>query len=264
MLVIPFFNGGSMRKLFYSSYVIIAVVAILIGSLLPFTDARSTEYLVMVNDYEHMRPPPPPPPEYEFVVNRSTFMMDVYLDGELIESRRVIIGKPGRETPVMETEIKMVELNPTWDVPKSIASDMVRKFKSKKDPVAYIKRLGYYFVGKDGKRIPPESIDWKTIANNGPYEFQIKQKPGHLNMLGEVMLVMENSNGIQMHGTSTPRLFDEQTRQFSSGCIRVDGVNELVAMLLEKELDEFHEYREDIGNGKWLRLPTPIKVKVVD
>lgn len=241
----------------------IAFIGMIMSALVP-SKACAAEYIASIDEY---RPPveeAPPPPQYEFVVNRSTFMMEIKRNGEVIDTRRVIVGKPGRATPLIETQFNNVELNPTWDVPKSLEDDMVRKFKGKEDPVGYIKRNGYYFVGPAGDHIAPEEIDWKTISGKGPYEFKIKQKPSDLNMLGPVMFVLQGSGGVQMHGTANPELFENDTRRFSSGCIRVDGAGDVAAMLLDKTPDEFERYRNGIGSGKWIRLENPVKVKVVE
>lgn len=227
-------------------------------------EACANEYVAMIDEYPRPVVEEPEFPEYEFIVNRSTYTMDVFANGQLINTHRVIVGRPGRTTPVLETQVKSIELNPTWDVPKSLTDDMVRKFKSQENPLDYIRRMQYYFVDKDGNEIPANAFDWSTMPNNGPYDFKIKQKPGPLNMLGQVMFVLEGTGGIQMHGTSTPNLFEHEQRRFSSGCIRVDGANDVAAMVLGKDLEEFHQYRTDLGSGKWIKLPVPIKVKVVE
>lgn len=237
----------------------VAFLTLLTGSA--FANTIEPTYVNATDDYGVN---PPPPPQYSIIVDRSDFTMDVFVDDEHIETRRVIVGRKGRETPLIDTEITHIELNPTWDVPKSIADDMVRKFKGKEDPIAYIKRNGYYFVGPDGNHIAPEEIDWTTISDYGPYEFKLKQKPGDLNMLGNVMFVLKGTGGVQMHGTSSPYLFENETRAYSSGCIRVDGANDLAASILDKTPDEFASYRKKMGEGKWIKLPDPIPVTVIE
>jgi murein L,D-transpeptidase YcbB/YkuD len=229
------------------------------------SEIARAEYTTTQIDYPELipPPPPPPPPQYKLVIDKSEFVMDIYRDEQWIDQRRVIIGKPGRETPTLTTQFSNIELNPVWDVPKSIADDMVRKFKRKKNPIAYIENNGYYFIGPDGKEFSPTEIDWQTISDVGPYEFKIKQVAGPLNVLGPVMFVLEHNMGVQMHGTSTPDLFEKPVRKFSSGCIRVDGAGQLAAVLLDKSDDEFEQYRKKVGN-KWIKLPVPVTVEVVD
>lgn len=83
-------------------------------------------------------------------------------------------------------------------------------------------------------------------------------------MLGNVMFVLENTGGVQMHGTASPNLFENETRAYSSGCIRVDGADDLAAMILDKTPDEFVAYRKKLGEGKWIKLPDPIPVTVIE
>jgi murein L,D-transpeptidase YcbB/YkuD len=246
------------------SRIVILTGVIALGLLLvTIAQEVSAEYGPVENDYHVDEQEQPPKPEYELIVNRNSFMMDVIKDGEQIDAKRVIVGRPGRTTPTLETEFVHMRINPTWNVPVSITDDMIRKFKGKPDPIAYIKRNKYYFVGKDGNRIPPESFDWKTISDKGPYDFQLKQEPGPLNMLGPVMFVLKDTGGIQMHGTANPELFENDVRKFSSGCIRVDGAVEVAANLLGKTVDEFEIFRNEVGS-KWITLDQPVKVKVID
>jgi murein L,D-transpeptidase YcbB/YkuD len=244
---------------------------LLLGIVLFSSNANATEYpnktAAETNaEYPHVEPVvveiPKRMPQYELIVNRNNYTMDVYVDDALVESRKVIVGKPGRETPTIEAEVSHIELNPVWDVPHSITDDMVRKFKQK--GVDYIVRNGYHLYDKaDGSEIDPHSIDWKTISGNHPYEFIIKQDPGPLNMLGPVMFVLKGTGGVQMHGTANPELFEKETRRFSSGCIRVDGAAQLAAAMLDKSEDEFWKLSKKVGN-KWIKLETPAKVKVID
>ncbi len=61
------------------------------------------------------------------------FNIYVYNDDELLWTTRVQVGKPYRETPVFKSEIKYIELNPTWTIPPGIlAKDVLPAVK--KDP----------------------------------------------------------------------------------------------------------------------------------
>lgn len=214
------------------------------------------EYGEEHNDYKEKEP------QVEIIVNRSTYTTEVFIDDELLSTHRTIVGKKGRSTPILETEVISIEINPDWNVPESLTDDVVRKLKRKENPIAYIERNGYKFIINE-KEIDPTDIDWNLISSTGPYAFKIIQDAGKLNVLGNVMFVLKDTGGIQMHGTNTPALFDNDERRFSSGCIRVDNINVLAAFMANKTDDQFTSIVQSKKNT-WIRPKYPIKIRVVE
>jgi murein L,D-transpeptidase YcbB/YkuD len=56
------------------------------------------------------------------LVNIAAFQLRRMEYGSMVEQIRVVVGKPGHNTPVFSNKIKYVEINPTWTVPYSIAT----------------------------------------------------------------------------------------------------------------------------------------------
>ena len=54
-------------------------------------------------------------------VNVPNFNLDVYQDGKVVYTTRIVVGKTGKQTPIFSDEIEHVIVNPTWNVPASIA-----------------------------------------------------------------------------------------------------------------------------------------------
>ncbi len=53
-------------------------------------------------------------------VNLPNYNLDVYRDGDVFYTTRVVIGKVGSQTPIFSDEIENVVVNPYWNVPASI------------------------------------------------------------------------------------------------------------------------------------------------
>ena len=62
--------------------------------------------------------------------------------------------------------------------------------------------------------------------------YKFRQDPGPQNALGVVRINMPNKHSVYMHDTPLKTLFGQSARAFSSGCVRVEKVSELVAWLL--------------------------------
>ena len=62
--------------------------------------------------------------------------------------------------------------------------------------------------------------------------YKFRQEPGTFNALGVVRINMPNKYSVYMHDTPLKQLFSQSARAFSSGCVRVEKVLELVAWLL--------------------------------
>ena len=59
------------------------------------------------------------------------------------------------------------------------------------------------------------------------------QPPGPNNPLGPLRLGLLDSDGIFLHGTNRPGLFERQGRTLSHGCVRVERIRELCAWVLD-------------------------------
>ena len=125
---------------------------------------------------------------------------------------------------------KIVEINffPTWIVPEIVAQqDLIPKIR--KDPSYFSEE--HFSVMTDWKSPPldPATVDW-----NSPQvvSYKFRQEPGTFNALGVVRINMPNKYSVYMHDTPLKQLFSQSARAFSSGCVRVEKVLELVAWLL--------------------------------
>jgi murein L,D-transpeptidase YcbB/YkuD len=199
------------------------------------------------------------------IVNIADFTLKLFADSQLRLSMPVIVGTRYRQTPVHSGRISFLELNPSWNVPPSIASkDIIPEVK--KNP-AYLKEqhLRVLRDWKSSEEIDPATIDWASLSPaRFPYRF--RQDPGPLNALGRVKFPYPNPYNLVLHDTPARGLFREDARAFSSGCIRLARPLELAAYLLQgTPLGSRESLTAAIAGEKTRRLaiPAPIAVYIV-
>ncbi|GAA0731963.1 L,D-transpeptidase family protein [Sphingomonas japonica] len=169
-------------------------------------------------------------------VNAAAARMRYFRDGNRTDSRKVIVGEPGNETPALLSPIYRLVANPTWTVPKSIQNGELSGVSQ-----------GY--------------LDSRNMAIQGGW---IVQQPGPDNALGLVKFDMQNQHAIYLHDTSSPELFDQSQRQLSHGCVRVEDALGFAQMLAEQQgiTDEWEKARGS-GNETFVPLPEHIPVRLL-
>ncbi len=163
------------------------------------------------------------------LVNVASFELRRVEYGSLQEVIRVVVGKPGTRTPVFSNKIRYLELNPTWTVPRSIATkEMLPKLQANPG------YLGNNFeLLQGGQSIPFGAVDWASVTRSN-FAYTIRQKPGPKNALGRVKFMFPNKHAIYLHDTPSRSLFGRTTRAFSHGCIRVGRPLHLANQLLQE------------------------------
>jgi murein L,D-transpeptidase YcbB/YkuD len=162
------------------------------------------------------------------VVNIPSATAEAVQGGAIARRYVAIVGKPDRPSPTVETRITAVNFNPTWTVPVSlIKKDIIPHMR--KDP-GYLAKLKFHVLDGNGQDVDPAKINWTT---EDAVNYTLRQDPGVANSLGEVRIDMPNRHAVYMHDTPSKRLFARNVRFESSGCVRVSGVRDLVAWLLD-------------------------------
>lgn len=168
-------------------------------------------------------------------VNIPEFRLRVVADGEPFFETRVIVGTKKNQTPIFSDKIEYVDVNPYWNVPRSIAAkEMMPEIRQ--DP-SFFARRGLEVIYTGGGRevvIDPRSVDW-TLWNPETMPFRFRQPPGGANALGRVKFMFPNKHAVYLHDTPTRNLFARSVRSFSHGCVRVDKPVEFADALLARE-----------------------------
>jgi murein L,D-transpeptidase YcbB/YkuD len=167
------------------------------------------------------------------MVNIAGFELYFVRDYQIVLKMPVVVGKTYRKTPIFSGKMTYLVINPSWNVPNSIAV---------KDKLPLIKKNPHYLQkhhmklyqgwGADAREIDPLSVNWARVSPNH-FPYHIVQSPGPQNALGKIKFMFPNKYNVYMHDTSEPWLFNKTERSFSSGCIRVGKPYALADQVLE-------------------------------
>ena len=148
---------------------------------------------------------------------------------------KAIVGLPSRQTPVFQDEIESITINPPWRVPASIAStNLLRKVKQDS---SFLEREGFTVYSSwesNARVIDPHKVDWRSL-NSRSFPYRLEQKPGKVNRLGRYKLDSPNRFSVYLHDTHKPELFNKPVRTFSSGCTRVQNIDQLINSILASQ-----------------------------
>ncbi len=161
-------------------------------------------------------------------INTPSFTATYVEDGAEKLSMRTVVGTLSTQTYFFQDEISYVEFHPYWGVPRSI---LVNKYLPKlySDP-SYLDRNGFEVVDRRGRAISSSSVNWAQYGANIPYD--VRQKPGRGNALGEMKIMFPNRHAIYMHDTPDKHLFERDNRALSNGCIRLADPRAMAAAVL--------------------------------
>ncbi|KPH81127.1 hypothetical protein AE618_10410 [Bosea vaviloviae] len=177
------------------------------------------------------------------MVNVPEFRVRVVRDGHVVHETRAIVGKPESATPIFSHKMDHVIVNPSWYVPPSI---MKKEFLPglAADP-NYAARRGYVVTRTKGGAV------------------SVRQPPGERNALGWIKFMFPNEHAVYLHDTPNRRLFANERRAFSHGCVRVDNPFLLADQVLGPEWTQ-ERLKRLIGSGeRRINLPQALPIHLV-
>ena len=146
------------------------------------------------------------------IVNLPDFMLRVMSNGKLVWTTKVVDGKPTTPTPIMSAEMKYITVNPTWNVPPSIANNEYLPMLQQ-DPTI-LARMGL-------------NVDYNRDGT-----IHISQPPGENNALGRLRFNFPNKFFVYQHDSNEKDLFSRPMRAGSHGCMRVEDPVKYAEVLL--------------------------------
>jgi murein L,D-transpeptidase YcbB/YkuD len=181
------------------------------------------------------------------LVNLTEYMVYVTHNGRQVWSTRIVDGKPETPTPIMSVDMKSITINPTWNIPDTIAAKeyvpMLRQ-----DPTI-LERMGL------------------TVTYNQNGTIHISQPPGPQNALGQLRFNLPNKFLVYQHDSNEKYLFSKPVRDTSHGCMRIENPVKYAEVLLSIARPR-EGYTEDRIRGLFgnqereIGLPTYIPVHV--
>lgn len=202
-------------------------------------------------------------PASYLVINIPAFELQFVEAGKVILNSKVIVGKASRPTPLLSSHISSVVLNPQWRVPRTIV---------RRDILPHIRQDGHYLQDRgfdvydyDGARVEHSPQEWQELASSH-FPYRLVQRPGAKNALGRYKFHFDNSFSVYLHGTSEPSLFKKTDRALSSGCIRVEKVEELARWFqthLVKDTRLWDKLTPNTTQSQWFALSDTMPVYTV-
>jgi len=220
---------------------------------------NADRYNLIVLNLEKMRMDENIPAKHIWV-NLPSYRLRYYINNQLADDHRAIIGATRSKTPLISSELQYFILNPYWNVPYSIATgEMLPKIK--RDP-GYLARNKFKVIS-GGSIVNPNKIDWYQYdRTNFPYRF--RQEGGVENALGIVKFRFPNNSSIYFHDTQNKALFNKELRAFSHGCIRVEGPIDFAKFIVEEDNNVFNsdtiDYYVEKFERKQIDLNKPVPV----
>jgi murein L,D-transpeptidase YcbB/YkuD len=154
------------------------------------------------------------------IVNIPDYTLRLMHDGKVLWKTKIVVGKPGKATPLISAEMKYITVNPTWNVPPSIIENEYLP-ALQEDPQA-LDRIGLKL-----EQAPDGTV-------------RIYQPPGAGNALGRIRFNFPNKFLVYQHDTPDKYLFKRDKRAYSHGCMRVQDPVEYATKLLSLELPKEH------------------------
>lgn len=191
------------------------------------------------------------------VVNIPAATIEAVAGGMVEQRHTAVVGRVDRATPILASKIHQINFNPYWHVPKSLVERDLTKYMLE-DPQYLAKQNIFIYDGK-GNVIDPSTINWSNIGNAVNYMY--RQEPGAENSMGHCKINFYNPHDVYLHDTPTKAMFGENARFHSSGCVRVEGVNQLVNWLL-RDNGDWDQNKVDGTFDSLQRLDVEVKARV--
>ena len=145
-------------------------------------------------------------------------------------SMKIGCGSTKTKTPILNSYIKRMDLNPKWFVPRSI---MIKDMVHHAGNPAYFNARNYYISDRStGEEVNPAQVT-RAMLLSGKYG--VVQRGGKGNSLGRIIFRFDNNFSVYLHDTSSQAVFSREDRDVSHGCIRVEKPFELAKFLLHEK-----------------------------
>jgi L,D-transpeptidase YcbB len=204
------------------------------------------------------RTPPVPARGRAVVVDAASARLFMVENGAVVDSMKVIVGKPATATPTLRSTLYYATLNPYWNVPADLTRTLIAPHVLQQG-ISYLNDRGYEVVSgfaDDAAIIPASTVDWQAVAA-GTKKVYVRQRPGPANSMGQVKFGFPNNDGIYLHDTPKKELFAQDDRSLSNGCVRLEDAPRLARWLLGRDPQSVSGSPE-----QFVALPGPVPIVI--
>ena len=185
------------------------------------------------------------------------------IDGDKVTfETRAVVGKNSsdRQTPEFSDVMEYMEINPYWNVPRSImANEYLPMMQRNRNAAGHLQ-----LIDSRGRVVPRGAVNFSSYSGR-TFPFNLRQPPSNKNALGLVKFMFPNVHNIYLHDTPAKSLFSHEVRAYSHGCIRLNEPFEFAYALLAKQTSDpisFFQSRLKSGANTRVNLEKPIQVHI--
>ena len=197
------------------------------------------------------------------LVNLVDFHAQIVDDDVVTFRTRSVIGHPDadRRSPEFSDVMEYMVVNPTWNVPRSIATkEYLPMMQRNRNAASHLE-----LYDSRGRKVSRANINFAAYTER-TFPFAIKQPPSQRNALGLVKFMFPNRYNIYLHDTPSKSLFNEESRAFSHGCIRLQQPFDFAYALLAKQSSDpegLFKSRLNTGQESVIELEQPVPVHLI-
>jgi len=201
--------------------------------------------------------------ERHILVNLPDFHTRIIDNGKLTFMTRSVVGarQDDRPTPEFSDVMDHMVINPSWYVPRSIAT---------KEYLPVLQRNPYALQHMEitdnrGRKVNRGSANFRAFSARS-FPYSMRQPPSRDNALGLVKFMFPNKYNIYLHDTPAKSLFDQNVRDFSHGCVRLAEPFEFAYALLARQTDDPEGlFKKHLNSGRETRvnLEQPVPVHLI-
>lgn len=191
-------------------------------------------------------------------LNIPEYKLHFVFENDTLETKRIVVGKPSRKTPILTSKITNLVFNPTWTVPPTILKEDLLPSASKN--ISYFTKNRITILNNKRDTIQPK--DWDSEKYKS---YRYVQRPGINNSLGLIKFNFPNKYMVYLHDTNHRDYFSRSYRALSSGCVRIEEpllLSKTILMKDDEELWKESEIDTIIKKAKTKVVPIKINVKV--
>ena len=197
------------------------------------------------------------------LVNLTDFHAQIIDNEKVTFKTRSVVGKNtgDRRSPEFSDVMEHMVINPTWNVPRSIATKEYLPLMQKNPAAAGHLRL----VDGQGRTVNRANVNFSQYTAK-TFPFNLKQPPSRRNALGLVKFMFPNKHNIYLHDTPAKNLFSKEVRAFSHGCIRLNDPSDFAYTLLGKQESDpvgFFQARLKTGSETVVPLKEHVPVHII-
>ena len=159
------------------------------------------------------------------LINIPDYSIVAVKDNDTMQSQRIVVGRDTRKTPILESKISNINLNPNWTVPPTILKEDIYP-EAEKDKGVFRKK-GLVILNNKNEEVNPWK--WKKEDAN---KYKYVQNPGRNNSLGLMKINFPNKYSVYLHDTNHRNYFAFTYRSLSSGCVRLEKPLEMATYIL--------------------------------